>query len=109
MRGLHPSRLRRPHRSSAVSGIPVDTTARIGGPDAAAEGQWRRINGPEAGTLFSTGAAAAGGAYVDWNSGEPNGGSSENCLMMRGNAADRWNDQACSSTWLDGYVVEITS
>jgi hypothetical protein len=47
----------------------------IGGSDAAVEGQWRWVDGPEAGDLFWNGAGAGGniGAFANcWHPSEPN-------------------------------------
>src|SRR5690606_16060203 len=53
----------------------------IGASDAAVEGQWRWVTGPEANTQFWNG--AAGGSttppfnYANWNNGEPNDSEGE--------------------------------
>ncbi|RKD88450.1 PKD domain-containing protein [Mangrovibacterium diazotrophicum] len=48
----------------------------IGASDAAQEGKWKWVTGPEAGTLFWTGTSDGGykepGAYAPWGNGEPN-------------------------------------
>ena len=97
----------------------------IGATDAAVEGEWRWVTGPEAGTLFWQGLSNGTEiTYANWNGGEPNdypGGSSdpgtENyahiaaASVIRGGAPiGAWNDLpnaggggAYSS---QGYVVE---
>jgi VCBS repeat-containing protein len=79
-----------------VRGLITQNYAWAGGSDAAAEGSWRWVTGPEAGTLFWTGLSAAQGgvaapgAYTHWNSDEPNNsGGSENYLAL---TPGGWND-----------------
>lgn len=55
------------------SGSQAQGVGWIGATDAAVEGEWRWVTGPEAGTQFWSG--AVGGTeltYAFWNSGEPN-------------------------------------
>ena len=73
---------------------------------------WYWTEGPEAGTWFFTqGGGAVNGAYINWNSGEPNGTgtSGESALQIlsgNGNTGE-WNDlQASDGTQNLGYVVE---
>ncbi len=81
----------------------------MGASDAAAEGSWRWVTGPESGTLFWTGASGgsvASGQYASWNSGEPNdSGGNEDCAQYLVGGG-LWNDLPCSGTSLPGYVVE---
>jgi hypothetical protein len=58
--------------------------------DMAAEGVWRWQDG----SLL--------GSYRNWSPGEPNGGSSENCMMMWVGGA--WNDLNC--TWTLPFICE---
>ena len=78
----------------------------LGSNDVAIEGDWRWVDGPEAGNLFT---------YTNWNSGEPNnccGG--EDYLHMIGNAGagplGTWNDLPLGggggAYYVLGYVVE---
>jgi Lectin C-type domain. len=67
----------------------------LGASDAATEGTWKWVTGPENGT---------GLTYTNWNSGEPNNsGGDEDCgqFLLDG----KWNDLS-STTTLNGYVVE---
>ncbi len=81
----------------------------IGASDAAVEGQWRWVTGPEAGQLFYTGRAGAGGtayngAYNAWAGGEPNEyGSGEDHAHFYANGT--WNDFPGNSG-VQGYIVE---
>jgi Ig-like domain CHU_C associated len=79
----------------------------IGASDAALEGDWYWLTGPETGTLFYKGqsptGAAVGGLYNNWDSGEPNNSGSENYAHFT--ATGKWNDYA-NTTTVDGYYVE---
>jgi predicted outer membrane repeat protein len=94
-----------------VSLGPIDISGRdaltwLGGSDAAAEGTWRWVNGPEIGTVFWVGTAAGSappGAFAWWdNPSTPGGttgidpndfGGNEDFLELR-YTGGRWNDSA---------------
>jgi hypothetical protein len=81
-----------------------------GGSDAVVEGQWRWLDGPESGILFSNGSVAV--TYANWNAatGEPNNsGGAENSLILGqfGNIAATWNDGSASLTL--PYVIEYNA
>lgn len=84
----------------------------IGASDAATEDDWRWINGPETGTSFYSGrgdisGAPVGGAYNNWNSGEPNDSPDEDCAeMYAGDSSGQWNDLHCSTSLLSSYIIE---
>jgi hypothetical protein len=70
---------------------------------AASEGKWYWVTGPEKGTLFSNGSSAV--TYASWTSGEPSNSSSlehyaENVQAVAGT----WNDTQNSGS--SGYVIE---
>jgi uncharacterized repeat protein (TIGR02543 family) len=71
---------------------------------------WYWTEGPEAGTnFFLQGGGAIGGAYTNWNTGEPNGTttSGESALQLLSGGSGQWNDlQASDGSQLLGYVVE---
>ena len=79
-----------------------------GGSDTALEGDWRWLGGPENNTAFwsgGTGGSAVGGAYTNWQGGQPdNFSGNENCLEMRLNSSNSWNDENCSSS--RRYIIE---
>ena len=87
-------------------------TGWIGASDQAVEGTWRWVTGPEgllsggAGLQFWTGTSsgsAFGGAYANWNGGEPNNsGGAENWAQFF--VGGLWNDLPATSTL--GSVVE---
>ena len=111
--------------TSAVENVAV--TGRVtgnywfGASDAASEGDWRWVTGPEAGTQFwqstntnpnavNTGGATLPGQYSNWDGGEPNnfqpGGESYAHIF---GASGKWNDLAnCSNVSypIGGYLVE---
>lgn len=75
----------------------LTATSWLGGSDDAVEGEWRWVEGPEAGEQFWQGLAggsAVNGAYENWAAGEPNQffgpGNPENFAHMR--ADGQWND-----------------
>jgi hypothetical protein len=77
----------------------------IGASDAALEGDWYWVTGPEAGTLFFRGqyptGAAVGGYYNNWDSSsEPNNNDYAHFLT-----SGKWNDYA-NTTSVDGYYIE---
>lgn len=88
----------------------------IGASDAAVEGVWRWMTGPEAGTQFWEGGidgSAVDGNYANWYEGEPNDSfaGTENhaniwldtdLVYTRGT----WNDAPPSSPAIRGYIVE---
>ena len=88
----------------------------IGASDEAVEGQWRWMDGPEAGLQFWQGAAGgsrvAGGAgqvtslYANWAGGEPNdagvGGEDYAYAIGGGN----WNDYSGTNNGPISYIVE---
>ncbi len=79
-----------------------------GGSDAAVEGEWRWLDGPEAGQLFWTGGpGGTASGYANWNGGEPNNVGDEDVLQLNRFApALTWND------WVDGasqnYIIEYS-
>lgn len=83
----------------------------MGASDAASEGDWKWVTGPETGTSFWSGAgggSAVGGRYENWASGEPNdSGSNEDCAQFYVSNGT-WNDLPCNFN-LAGYVVEFGS
>ncbi len=79
----------------------------IGGSDAAVEGTWKWIGGPEAGTTFWQGVgngSTVNGSYANWNPGEPNQSGEEDCAETY-IANGTWNDLPCTAT-VSGYVTE---
>jgi trimeric autotransporter adhesin len=76
----------------------------IGGSDSTQEGVWRWVAGPENGTLLSSG-------YTKWSPTEPNGGTSENDLIINDLASFGWADITSTqvlpvNSVTKGYIVE---
>jgi hypothetical protein len=90
----------------------------IGASDAAVEGQWRWVTGPEADTQFwsgnATGSVTAPYNYANWNNGEPNNAGGENYAHINapGTGFDgSWNDLSNTGAGSGdyqpkGYLVE---
>jgi hypothetical protein len=90
----------------------------IGASDAAVEGVWRWMDGPEAGIQFWQGGTAAQGGYVtgpfnyaSWSTSQPdNAGRAEHygSTNFRGTLG-RWNDLPLGgANIVQGYLVEYT-
>lgn len=72
-------------------------SAWLGGSDAAVEGTWKWVGGPEAGDILT---------YSNWNGGEPNNsGGTEDAIQILSGSTGKWNDLPANGTTL-GYVVE---
>ncbi len=93
------------------------TATWMGASDAAVEGEWRWMTGPEAGQLFWHGDASGEAlGFTDWHVGEPNdlGGLSSGedyATFGHGDMHDGWNDLpnlAYDASWANGYLVEFS-
>jgi hypothetical protein len=76
---------------------------------AAVEGRWHWISGPEKGINFSNGNSGAGpttvsGQYAKWAPGEPNNAGSEHYGQFYSANLGQWND--LPNTILGGYLCE---
>lgn len=103
---------------SDFAGSQISGAGWIGASDAAVEGTWRWVTGPEAGTQFWNG--GVGGTvtppfnYAFWNGGEPNNSGDEDYAHITENGTGvngSWNDLsntgASSGVYQPkGYVVE---
>lgn len=100
---------------SNFAGSQISGAGWIGGSDAAVEGEWRWVTGPESGTVFWNGLANGSTPnYAFWNTGEPNQSGNEDYahITENGTGVDgSWND--LSNTGANsgayqpkGYVVE---
>jgi Ca2+-binding RTX toxin-like protein len=83
----------------------------MGSSDAATEGVWRWVTGPEAGQQFWSGdesGNAVNGMYENWATGEPNNSSSDPSGEDHGHflSGGNWNDYLYNNTSIEGYVVE---
>jgi VCBS repeat-containing protein len=88
----------------------------LGGSDAAHEGTWAWVTGPESGTVFYINSPQSSPGYSNWNAGEPNnlnhGSFSpgvENYLQILDTG--KWNDEqgpnVPSADQTGGYVEEM--
>ena len=76
---------------------------------AAVEGKWHWISGPEKGTNFSNGNTGSGpftvsGQYAKWAPGEPNNSGGEHYGQFYSLNSGQWND--LPNTNLNGYLCE---
>jgi len=106
----------------------IDGVGWIGASDAAVEGVWRWVTGPEAGTQFWQGTHGANGSpvngrYSNWNNGEPNNvqkawGDDEDYAHINADpnsVPKSWNDlpnegdrdQPNDYYYPEGFVVEF--
>ncbi len=87
----------------------------MGASDQGEEGAWKWVTGPEAGMQFWSGDGSGHlfdqvNGYANWNSGEPNNSSDEDCaqFLVSGGSSGKWNDLRCTSERvLPGYVAEF--
>jgi hypothetical protein len=88
-----------------ASDLAVLTEAWLGGSDEAVEGQWRWMNGPEVGQLFT---------YTNWASFEPNDSSNGEDYLQTNHAnqtGHTWNDNGGpggNASVAYGYIVEYS-
>jgi hypothetical protein len=74
---------------------------------AAVEGKWHWISGPEKGTNFSNGNGSpvtVTGQYAKWAGGEPNNSGGEHYGQFYSSNNGQWND--LPNTTLGGYICE---
>ena len=100
-----------------ASGLVGSVTATwLGGADSDAEGTWKWMDGPEAGSVFWQNGVTL--TYAPWNSGEPNNvGGNENYLMTHAQEPymtyPLWNDGPNNAFGIDntglGYIVEYSA
>ena len=94
--------------------LTVGSTAWLGGSDAAVEGQWEWVTGPEAGTNFWNGASVASGGsapegeYANWYLTKPFLPNVDGEDFVRMRAGGMWNDVSDTFS-TDGYVVEAVA
>jgi flagellin-like hook-associated protein FlgL len=85
-------------------------TGWIGASDAAQDGTWKWITGPEAGTIFQVGNASnvtSTPSYTNFDGGEPSGTNGESYAGFHG--GNGWNDFPNNSSEVDKYVVEYST
>lgn len=93
----------------------LDQDGWVGASDAALEGDWRWMVGPEATTAFWSGSNSGGpvgGRYANWNTIQPDNHTGEgmypageDCMQIDMDNGGRWNDLPCGFDQ-DYYVVE---
>ena len=97
------------------AGSQISGAGWIGGSDAAVEGEWRWVTGPEAGTIFWNGLENGSSPnFAFWNNGEPNNQGNEDYAHITDNSIGipgSWNDlsntgSSSGAYQPKGYVVE---
>ncbi len=97
------------------AGSQISGAGWIGGSDAATEGEWRWVTGPEAGTIFWNGLANGSTPnFAFWNNAEPNQSGNEDYAHITDNSVGvngSWNDLSNTGAGSGayqpkGYVVE---
>ena len=87
----------------------------IGGSDAAREGEWKWVTGPEAGTVFWNGSINGSSPnFAYWNTGEPNQAGDEDYAHITDNSIGipgAWNDLSNAGNTNGvyqpkGYIIE---
>lgn len=80
----------------------------LGASDAASEGVWKWVCGPENGTQFWQGTwnagSVVGGMYNNWDVNQPDNWNTENYLHYYN--GDHWNDFPNAASGIAGYMVE---
>ncbi|WP_375474580.1 DUF4347 domain-containing protein, partial [uncultured Nostoc sp.] len=80
----------------------------LGASDAAVEGEWRWVTGPEADQQFwqglSQNGSPVGGRYNNWNSVQPDDSNNEDYGQFLPDG--KWNDLSNNPGSISGYVVE---
>jgi gliding motility-associated-like protein len=98
-----------------LCGVQASGNGWIGGSDAAVEGVWRWMTGPEAGIIFwNGGPAGSSPTYAFWNTGEPNNQNNEDYAHITApgiGVPGSWNDlsitgDATGAYAAQGYLVE---
>ncbi len=84
----------------------------LGMSDVAVDGTWVYTAGEEKGRAFWIGdenGSGISGRYNHWASGEPNGGTGENCAVMADNTGHYWIDVDCNRTDWGAYCEKSPS
>lgn len=91
--------------AALIPAMPLNKDAWLGGSDAATEGKWYWVTGPEAGTQFwegNAGGFAVNGAYTNWGAGYPAVAGASGLSLIK---AGDWRDVADGLT-REYYIVE---
>ncbi|HTE32525.1 MAG TPA: lectin-like protein [Chryseolinea sp.] len=89
--------------SDEFSEINISTGTSTFANQAASEGKWYWVTGPERGTLFSNGSTVV--TYASWNSGEPNNSGSNENFADNTASGGSWNDIINTNTI--SYLLEF--
>lgn len=96
-----------------LDNFPGDVQGWLGGSDAAQEGVWKWVVGPEAGLTFWIGGSASAGGYAvdyaNWRSNQPsNEGGNEDYLVWRQDEQMKWNDLHFGDNNVSRYYIEYS-
>jgi alpha-tubulin suppressor-like RCC1 family protein len=90
----------------------ISTSSWLGASDGGVEGQWKWVDGPEAGQNFWNGSSrgsAPAGQYANWNSGEPNNDQGIEDAMQIKTGSGKWNDEKSNGGMVIEYGVSRTT
>lgn len=93
-----------------IVGLAIGNNTWLGGSDnpsvtGGAYNDWYWVEGPEAGTQFSTGGTAEPGQFADWNSGQPNDTNNTQNYLYLLNTNNGWADLVIEGDGSTGYVT----
>lgn len=93
-----------------IVGLAIGNNTWLGGSDdpsvtGGSYDDWYWVEGPEAGTQFSTGGTAEPGQFADWNPGQPNDSNNTQNYLYLLNTNNGWADLVIEGDGSTGFVT----